>query len=72
MPGGGPLEQFLPDLPADDSEPWRDLRRRSGRASTLIAGLELAKQSDIALAQDGAWAVIQVKAAGDAGPRCPV
>jgi hypothetical protein len=49
MPGGGPLDQFLPDLPADGSEPWRELRRRSGRASTFIASLELAKQGDVAL-----------------------
>jgi segregation and condensation protein A len=69
MPDGGPLDQFLPDLRADDSEPWRELRRRSGRASTFIAGLELARQGDVELAQEGAWTVIQVKAGGDERPR---
>jgi segregation and condensation protein A len=64
MPGGSPLDQFLPDLPADDSEPWRELRRRSGRASTFIASLELAKQGHVALAQEDTWTVIEVKAGG--------
>jgi segregation and condensation protein A len=64
MPGGGQLEQFLPDLPADDREPWRELRRRSARASTFIASLELAKQGHVALAQEDTWTVIEVKAGG--------
>ncbi|MEA2769431.1 MAG: segregation and condensation protein [Acetobacteraceae bacterium] len=73
MPDGGLLDQFLPDQPADDSEPWRELRRRSGRASTFIASLELAKQGDVALAQEAAWAVIEVKAGGGERPlRYPV
>jgi segregation and condensation protein A len=63
-PGGGPLDRFLPDPPADDREPWRDLRRRSGRASTFIASLELAKQGHVALAQEDTWTVIEVKAGG--------
>jgi segregation and condensation protein A len=72
MPDGGPLDQFLPDPRADDSEAWRELRRRSGWASTFIAGLELARQGDVELAQDGTWTVIQVKAGGDERPRQPV
>jgi chromatin segregation and condensation protein Rec8/ScpA/Scc1 (kleisin family) len=62
MPNGGPLERFLPDLPADDREPWREWRRRSARASTFIASLELAKQGHVALAQEDTWTVIEVKA----------
>jgi segregation and condensation protein A len=73
MPGGGPLDQFLPDLPADRSDPWRTLRRRSGWASTFIASLELAKQGDVALAQEGPWTVIAVQAGGGERPlRQPV
>jgi segregation and condensation protein A len=72
MPGGGPLDQFLPDPPADDSEPWREWRRRSGWASTLIAGLELAKQGDVELAQEGTWTIIHLKAGGGEPPRYPV
>ena len=69
MPGGGPLDQFLPDLPADGSDPWRTLQRRSGWASTFIASLELAKQGDVALAQEDPWAVIAVQAGGGERPQ---
>jgi len=71
MPGGGPLEQFLPDQPANSSDPWRPLRRRSGWASTFIASLELAKQGDVALAQEGPWTVIGVQASDSERPLRP-
>jgi segregation and condensation protein A len=48
-PGGGPLEQFLPDPPA--SEAWTPLRRRSAWSSTFAAALELAKQGQVVLGQ---------------------
>jgi segregation and condensation protein A len=63
MPSGGPLDRFLPNPPADDSEPWRELRRRSGRASTFIASLELAKQGNVVLGQGGDFAAIHVASA---------
>jgi segregation and condensation protein A len=51
-PQGAPLARFLPE-PAGDSERERGgkLRRRSGWASTFVAGLELAKQGDVVLGQ---------------------
>jgi segregation and condensation protein A len=51
-PEGAPLARFLPE-PAEiaDSESHRALRRRSAWFSTLIAGLELAKQGDVVLGQ---------------------
>jgi hypothetical protein len=43
-----PLERFLPDVPDHaDGESRLTLRRRSAWSSTLIAGLELAKQGDV-------------------------
>jgi segregation and condensation protein A len=58
---GAPLERFLPD-PAGDpaSEKLGKLRRRSGWASTFMAGLELAKQGDVVLGQGGDFQAIHV------------
>jgi segregation and condensation protein A len=39
------------------------MRRRSGWTSTFVASLELAKQGEVALAQDGAFATIRASAA---------
>jgi segregation and condensation protein A len=51
-PEGAPFERFLPAPPEiADSQSHRALRRRSAWSSTLIAGLELAKQGDVVLGQ---------------------
>jgi segregation and condensation protein A len=62
-PGGGPLAAFLPLLDGDD--PGRALRCRAAVASTLVAGLELARNGDVCLAQDAAWAEIRVSGRED-------
>lgn len=55
LPDGAALERFLPDPEVACDVPARAaLRRRSAWASTLLAGLELARQGDIALAQEEA------------------
>jgi segregation and condensation protein A len=60
-PEGGPFERFLPVLHADEpSDSRRALRRRSGWASTLIAGLELAKQGAVAMEQGREFEPIHV------------
>ena len=51
-PDGGPLAAFLPTIAGDD--PGRTLRCRAAVASTLVAGLELARDGAVALAQDAA------------------
>jgi segregation and condensation protein A len=56
LPDGGPLAALLPETGATGS----DLRRRSAWSSTLAAGLELAKQGDVVLAQDGGFQPIHV------------
>jgi segregation and condensation protein A len=60
-PEGAPLARFLPD-PAGglESERWTKIRRRSGWASTFIAGLELARQGDVVLGQGGDFEPIHV------------
>jgi segregation and condensation protein A len=61
MPDGAPLEQLLPE---DSSEPsdatHRALRRRSGWATTFVAGLELAKQGEVVLGQGSDFEPIHV------------
>jgi hypothetical protein len=57
-PDGGLLGRFLPDEAATDT-----LRRRSAWSSSFAASLELAKQSDVALAQDGLVMPIQINRA---------
>jgi segregation and condensation protein A len=52
QPEGVALDQLLPDEAPDADEPSRRTRlRRSGWAATLVAGLELAKQGEVALGQ---------------------
>jgi len=61
MSDPAPLERLLPQAPAgDEGTALSPLRRRSGWASTLIACLELAKQGQVATAQDGSFAPILV------------
>jgi segregation and condensation protein A len=63
MPDGGRFEQFLPDAPEPaGDEPRRALRWRSAWSSTFVASLELARQGNVALAQEGAWTTIEVTA----------
>jgi segregation and condensation protein A len=57
-PDGQPLERFLPALP---SGPHAALRYRAALASTLVAGLELARDDVLTLEQDSAWAAVQVR-----------
>ena len=56
--GARPLSDFLPSLA--DTAPHRALRHRAALASTLVAGLELAREEVLTLAQDAPWATIQV------------
>jgi segregation and condensation protein A len=60
-PDGLPLGRLLPEVSATagiSAEPM--LKTRAAWSSTLIAGLELAKQGDVALAQEGLFAAIHV------------
>jgi len=57
-PGGGTLRSFLPKIDAE--APDRERRCRAAVASTLLAGLELARQGDVALGQEVPWASIAV------------
>ncbi|MEA2741468.1 MAG: segregation and condensation protein, partial [Acetobacteraceae bacterium] len=60
-PEGAPLERFVPDPAGDpDGERRGKIRLRSGWASTLIAGLELAKQGEVVLGQGGDFEPIHV------------
>jgi segregation and condensation protein A len=56
--GAAPLGDFLP--PLDDTGPHHKLRHRAAVASTLLAGLELARERVVSLAQEAPWAVIEV------------
>jgi segregation and condensation protein A len=57
LPDGSGLSAYLPPL-ADG--PHRNLRLRAALASTLLAGLELARAEVLALEQDSAWSEIRV------------
>ncbi len=65
-----PLERFLPDVPSEEGARL-PLWRRSAVASTLMAGLELARDGVVRLHQEGAFAAITLSAraepAGDQG-----
>jgi segregation and condensation protein A len=50
LPDGGPLAAFLPPIPQD--APSRALRCRAALASTLIAGLERARDGALLLEQE--------------------
>jgi segregation and condensation protein A len=58
LPDGSPLAAFLPIIPHD--APARALRCRAAVASTLIAGLERARDGALSLDQDAAWMPIRV------------
>ena len=55
------LDQLLPDAPGPGAAPEDALRGRSRWTSTFTASLELAKQGDVALTQDEAFAPISVQ-----------
>ncbi|WP_426957253.1 segregation and condensation protein A [Muricoccus radiodurans] len=55
IPGWAELSQFLPEVEMDPTE------RRAALASTLIAGLELAKSGTVELRQDAAFAPILMR-----------
>ena len=57
-PAGGELGAFLPRIEADG--PDRELRCRAAVASTLVAGLELARGGALMLEQDGAGAPVMI------------
>jgi len=56
LPDGGTLSTFLPRI--DAKAPDRERRCRAAVASTLLAGLELARQGNVALDQEVPWATI--------------
>lgn len=60
-PEGGDLLAFLPPIPSGDAQ--RPLKARAAIASTLMAGLELAKQGAVDLAQETPSAMIHFASA---------
>ena len=63
LPDGSPLQAFLPQLGTE--EPDSALRARAALSSTLIAGLELARDGVLALDQDAAWTPVRVSRRDD-------
>ena len=57
--GGAALGAFLPRI--GPAVPERELRCRAAVASTLLAGLELARDGGVLLEQDRPWTAIQVQ-----------
>ena len=58
LPDGSPLAAYLPPIPQD--VPARALRCRAAMASTLIAGLERARDGALLLDQEADWVPIRV------------
>ena len=63
LPDGSPLAAFLPQLGTE--EPDSAVRARAALSSTLIAGLELARDGVLALEQDAAWTPVRVSRRDD-------
>jgi segregation and condensation protein A len=63
LPDGSPLQAFLPQLGTE--QPDRAVRARAALSSTLIAGLELARDGVLALEQDTAWTPVRVRRRDD-------
>jgi segregation and condensation protein A len=59
LPCGSPLGAFLPKI--GDEPAGRDLRCRAAVASTLIAGLELARSGVLTLDQEQPWRSIKME-----------
>ena len=55
------LDQLLPEAAGPGAAPDTGLRGRSGWTSTFVASLELAKQGDVVLGQEEAFAPISVQ-----------
>jgi hypothetical protein len=66
LPDPAPLAAFLPKI--DRDAPTRALRCRVAAATTLVAGLELARNGGLALDQDADWVSIRVTRRGDGQP----
>ena len=58
LPEGSPLAAYLPSIPQD--APLRELSCRAAVASTLIAGLESARDAALLLDQEADWTPIRV------------
>ncbi len=58
QPGGGELEVFLPEIGDARSDP---LQHRAALASTLLAGLELAREERLTLEQADNWQPIRLR-----------
>ena len=58
LPEGGPLQLFLPEIEHDAVAD--QTYRRAAVASTLVAGLELARDGELTLQQEQQWLPIQV------------
>ena len=56
---GAALEAFLPEVPVD--APEREMRCRVALAGTFLAGLELTRDQTIAVEQEIAWSLIQIR-----------
>jgi segregation and condensation protein A len=67
LPDGSPLAAYLPPIPQD--APARTLRYRAAVASTLIAGLESARDGALSLDQDADWKPIRVTRRVDDDPQ---
>jgi segregation and condensation protein A len=61
-PGETSFEAFLPAVGREETE--REGRCRAAVASTLVAGLELAREGKVLVQQTGAWGEISLKTAG--------
>ena len=66
LPDGAALLACLPAIAPDAAE--RDLRCRAAVASTLVAGLEMARGEALVLEQEGAFTVIRCRKAKGATP----
>ncbi len=58
LPDGGTLRTFLPHV--DTKAPDRERRCRAAVASTLLAGLDLARQGALTVEQEALWAPIAI------------
>jgi segregation and condensation protein A len=62
LPDGARLEWFLPPVDVgDETSGRRDPRRRAAWAGTLLAGLELAREGNVALLQGSPFTPIHVR-----------
>ena len=66
-PGHRALQHFLPEVTREP--PRYDVRCRAAVASTLLAGLELAREGEATLEQDGTWKTIGVRPVHAGVPR---